>query len=272
MIVRVFPRRTSFTPTDAMAFIGDPPLFLPVADEVHVSVAFTWDRPEGQRLAEAWANHYPVVKLGGPAFASAADGFTPGQYVKHGVTFTTRGCDRACPWCLVPGNEGAFREIPDFAPGWIVQDNNLLMASRSHLLRVFEMLRVQRHAAVFSGGLDTRLMDDWVVDQLRTLRIDQLFLAADTMGSLTALGRALGRLALPRRKLRVYMLCGFGGDTIQEATERVQHVWRLGAMPFVQLYQPAERRIDYSPEWRDFARLWSRPAAMMAQANKEATI
>jgi len=45
-IVRVFPRRTTATPTDEMAFVGDPPppAFRPEADEVHISCTFTWDR------------------------------------------------------------------------------------------------------------------------------------------------------------------------------------------------------------------------------------
>ena len=45
-ILRVFPRRTTATPTDECAFIGNPPMFWPEADEVHVSVAFTWARAE----------------------------------------------------------------------------------------------------------------------------------------------------------------------------------------------------------------------------------
>jgi len=36
-IARVLPRRTSATPDNELAFIGDLPLFLPAADEVHVS-------------------------------------------------------------------------------------------------------------------------------------------------------------------------------------------------------------------------------------------
>jgi hypothetical protein len=52
MIARVFPRRTAATPSDAYAFVGDPPLFLPAdITEVHVSVTFTWDRVEGERVA-----------------------------------------------------------------------------------------------------------------------------------------------------------------------------------------------------------------------------
>ena len=66
-IIRVFPRKTSMTPDDDYAFVGDPPLWRPKADEVHVSVCFTWDIEEGHRLQEAWSQHYPAVKLGGPA-------------------------------------------------------------------------------------------------------------------------------------------------------------------------------------------------------------
>ena len=105
--IRVFPRRTSMTPTDELSFIGDPPLFRSDADEVHISVTFTWDLKEGHRLRDAWANYYDVVKIGGPAInGELPDEFVPGMYVKHGVTITSRGCNRRCPWCLVPDREG----------------------------------------------------------------------------------------------------------------------------------------------------------------------
>lgn len=41
-LIRVFPRRTKWTPTDSYAFVGDPPMMRPEADEVHVSCVFTW--------------------------------------------------------------------------------------------------------------------------------------------------------------------------------------------------------------------------------------
>lgn len=55
-IARVFPRRTSMTPTDDLAFVDCPPplLAMPEIDEVHVSVAFTWYMPKAERLAEEW--------------------------------------------------------------------------------------------------------------------------------------------------------------------------------------------------------------------------
>ena len=263
-VVRVFPRKTSLTPSDKMAFIGDPPMLRPEADEVHVSVTFTWDISEGERLAQAWGNYYPVVKIGGPAFGNVTEQFTPGMYLKNGVTFTTRGCNRKCPWCLVPSREGNLIEIYDFAPGYIIQDNNSLQASNAHQDRVFAMLDKQPRAAVFSGGLDARLVNVWFADKIKSIRLNQLFLAADTAGALRPLERAIKILSLPIRKIRVYVLIGFDDETIEQATERLETVWKFGGLPFAQLYQPPDRFIDYSPQWKQLARTWSRPAAMFS--------
>ena len=259
--VRVFPRRTALTPTDDMAYVGDPPMFLPEADEVHVSVTFTWDIPEGERLVKAWGQYYPV-KVGGPAMGSRANGFEPGLYVRNGVTFTSRGCNNQCPWCLVPPREGRLTEITDFAAGNRVQDNNLLQCSRSHLDKVFTMLRTQR-AVEFTGGLDARLVTGEIADDIRGLRLKQIFLACDTDNGLGPLERAIKVLQLPRDKVRCYVLLAFG-TTIDQCEERLRAIWRVGAMPFAQLYQPPERYIDYSQEWRQLQRTWCRPPAMKA--------
>jgi hypothetical protein len=269
-IIRVFPRKTTYTPIDDLAFIGDPPLFRPPADEVHVSVTFTWDIPEGKRLQAAWSQYYPVVKLGGPAFGSDCSTFISGMYVKPGIIFTTRGCNNSCPWCLVPEREGKLIEIPDFAKGHIIQDNNLLQASHGHIENVLNMLMFQKRAAIFAGGLQSSLIDDWFASQLRFKRIDCIFLAADTPGSLSALEKALKLLwRLDRRQLRVYVMIG---QDMQSDLERLQAVWDLGGLPFAQLYQPPDHYIGYSPEWRAIAREWSRPAAMFAQQAKKGNI
>ncbi len=260
-IIRVFPRRTSLTPRDDYSFVGDPPLMRPEADEVHVSVTFTWDARAGRRLVEAWSQYYPVVKIGGPAFYSLCHTFSPGQYVRNGVTFTSRGCNNECPWCLVRKSEGRLMELPDFSAGHIIQDNNLLQCGSRHLDRVFAMLAGQRGIEL-SGGLDARLVTTAFADRLRGLRIYQLFLACDTAGSLKMLQRAVKRLAMPRDKMRCYVLIGFDGEAISQATARLEGVWAAGCMPFAQLYQPADQWIDYPKEWRDLNRRWSRPAIM----------
>lgn len=259
-MIRVFPRRTSYTPTDALTFIGDPPLWRPPEMPVHVSVTFTWDVPEAERLAEAWGLYYSNVHLGGPAINGEGEGFEPGVYVKEGVTFTSRGCPNRCPWCLI---NSPLSLLP-IIPGHIIQDNNILATGREHMSRVFAMLKGQRKAAIFAGGLESRLVDDWVAEQFRELRIKEVFLAADTDAALRPLQEAVGRLSfLGREKLRCYVLIGRGD--IERARTRLQTVWDLGCMPFAQLYQPPQqKRIAYSQEWRNLARTWSRPAAMRA--------
>jgi hypothetical protein len=260
-IIRVFPRRTSLTPTDDLAFVGDPPMMRPVADEVHVSCTFTWDKKRAERLGMAWGQYYPTF-IGGPAFGGMSEAFVTGRYVKAGVVFTSSGCDNRCPWCLVPCREGQLREYRLFPVGHIIQDNNLLQCSRPHLERVFGMLKGQR-SIEFSGGLDARQVTEWVGEQIRTLRIRQVFLACDTDGGLGPLRKAVKTLGLPRQKTRCYVLCAFNGQTIDEAEGRLREVWHAGCMPFAQLYQPDDQWIKYPKEWRDLARTWSRPAAMV---------
>jgi len=269
-IIRVFPRRTSYTPTDEYAFVGDPPLVRPEARDVHVSVTFTWDIPEAERLAQAWSQYYQYVSIGGPAIGHYTyDKFEPSVYVKEGVTFTTRGCNKWCPWCLVPRREGKLRAL-NFKPGYIIQDNNLLQASKYHIRDVFTMLQRQKKAARFVGGLDATLIDNWVAGHLAELRIGEVFLAADTDSSLKPLEKAVSKLQfLSQRQLRCYVLLGFAGQTIEEAQRRLEKVWEVGCLPFAQLYQPPDRWIDYPKEWKDLARTWSRPAAMFAIHKEE---
>lgn len=263
-VIRVFPRKTSMTPDDAYAFIGDPPLWRPEADEVHVSVSFTWDREEGHRLAEAWANYYPVVKLGGPAFGDSNGEFVPGVYLRHGITITSRGCPNKCPWCLVPNWEGDLRLL-DIKPGWIVQDNNLLATPREHQQAVYDMLRSQGRRVSFPGGLDARLLDGWVANQLRTLPIKEIFTAADTKAGIPILYKIRPKLDfLTKRQRRCYVLIAHPGERIEEAKDRLEAVWQAGFLPFAQLYQPSDRYIDYVHKWKALARTWSRPAAMFA--------
>lgn len=256
------------TPRDEMAFVGDPSMIRPDVDEVHISCCFTWDKGEAMRLKEAWEQYYPIVKIGGPVFDDLDDpihdGFIPGMYVRQGITFTSRGCNFQCPWCLVPKREGKLREFKEIQSGNVIQDNNLLQCSSQHIEKVFTMLKGQR-AIEFTGGLDARLVTDIVAEGLRSLRVRQIFLACDTKQAIHALRKAIKRIGLPRGKVRCYVLLKFNpSETISEATERMIEIWGAGAMPFAQLYQPPDKWIRYPKEWRGFARIWSRPPIMKA--------
>ncbi len=264
-MIRVFPRKTKWTPTDELAFVGEPPFpamlpDVPLSTPVYVSVAFSWDIGLAHQIAASWRRYYSDVRVGGPAFGDPGGAFEPGRFLKSGVTITSRGCPRKCPWCFVPEREGAIRELP-IVPGWIIQDNNLLACSESHVKQVFAMLRRQRRGAVFSGGLDARLLDHWHADALCDMRVSELWFAADSDRAFKPLGRVAWMLSghFPRDKMRCYVMIG-RNETIGQAQERLEKVYQLGFLPFAQLYQGIERQ-EYSAEWKAMARKWSRPAA-----------
>lgn len=247
-----------------MTFVGEPPLIRPEVNEVHVSCVFSWDKPEALRLADAWRQYYPLVKVGGPAFDDPGDNFTPGLYTRLGITITSRGCPLECPWCFVPKREGKLRELL-VMPGWIVQDNNLLQCSKGHIERVFAMCRQQKRAIRFLGGLEAAALTDDIVEQLRSLRIAEVWLSADHDGALPGLRRAVHKLSwLPRDKLRCYVLLGFDRETMEQAQARLEAVWEAGCLPFAQLYRDEKDSMQWSKDWRMLARTWSRPAATKA--------
>ena len=256
------------TPEDDMVYIGNPTLFRPEADEVHISVTFTWDMKEGYRLQQEWAQYYPVVKIGGPAISGSNGEFEPGMYLKRGVTITSRGCTRKCPWCFVPNYEGKIKllEIKD---GHILQDNNILATPRSHQEKVYKMLGRQKEPAKFAGGVDTRLVDDWVAEHFKNMRTSYVFLAADTKGSLKSLKKAVDKLSfLGINKTRCFVMIGYREETVEEAEYRLKSVWDIGCTPHSQLYQPPDKKIRYPQEWMELNRNWSRPAIIRSMMLK----
>lgn len=260
-MIRVFPRRTKWTPTDDLAFVGDPPLsiFRPPEMPVMVSVVFEWDIAEGERLRRAWSDYYPDVRIGGPAFGDPGGEFVPGRFIKKGVTITSRGCPRSCPWCRVHDREGAIREL-EIKPGYIVQDNNLFACSRNHIERVFDMLRAQKRGIVFSGGIDARIFSKYHLDLLSTIKFNDLWFACDTVAGLHDLKRVAGLVKdISIEKRRCFVMIGRPPETIAMAEKRLASVYELGFLPFSQLYR-GPGQIKYSKEWSRLNKKWSRPA------------
>lgn len=266
-ILRVFPRRTSCTPTDDYAVVGDVPLFLPDdIDEVHVSVTFSWDLPEAERLARAYSRIAPV-KIGGPATGESGGDFVPGLYLKRGCTITSRGCNNHCWFCLVPRREGKLKELP-VQPGNNVLDNNLLGCSDAHIKAVFEMLKTQR-SPILTGGLEAKILKPWHVELIAETRIKQLYFAYDTPDDLPPLIDAAKLLKESDewyrwRKCGCYVLIGYPGDTLDKAEQRLITALKLGYSPFAMFYRDPDNKNIKTKEWAVLQRSWTRPAAINA--------
>jgi len=235
-----------------------------------ISVTFTWDIPQAERLYRAWSHFYDDVEIGGPAFDDRGSEFIPERFVKRGVTITSRGCSGSCDFCLVPQREGSTREL-EIKDGWNVADNNLLACSQRHIENVFDMLRRQPEPVIFSGGLDARIFNTWHVDLLKSIRLKFAWFACDIPGSFDYLERVAALMSdFSIEKKRCYVLIGFNGETIEKAEKRLQRVYYLGFLPFAMLYRSAEREIPWSQEWRNLRRKWCRPAAYKQKSGRTA--
>jgi hypothetical protein len=268
-IARVFPRRTKATPKDELAFVGPPPLLcMPEIDEVHISVAFTWDLKYAETLARAWELVGVPVKLGGPAYKKPGGEFVPGLYLEKGYVITSRGCDRHCWFCGVPEREGGVvRELP-IAEGHNVLDDNLLACSQGHILGVFKMLAEQSRRPEFTGGLEAARLKPWHVELLRNVKARRIYMAYDTPDDLEPLrvaGRMLTDAGFTRaaHRLGCYCLIGYRGDTFELAEKRLRETWDAGFVPYAMLYKGESGETDIS--WRRFQREWLRPQIVAAK-------
>ncbi len=273
-LVRVFPRRTKATPDDSLAFVGSPDLLAIAsgADEVHVSVAFTADKPYAEQLADEWRVLGCPVKVGGVAYGDDSLDFIPGRYIKPGYTITSRGCPRRCWFC------GVWKKWPDvnpmpIHPGWNVLDDNLLAAPRPHVEAVFDMLRRQKRRVEFTGGLEALSLQDYQVDLLASLKPrPNCFFAYDPGDEFETLRSAARRLleagfTARSHRLRVYVLIGYPKDTFELAEARLRQMVEIGFTPHAMLWQPdtpSQERFRPAPEWRTFQRRWVRPAIIHA--------
>lgn len=262
-VLRVFPSHTEATPGDGLSVVGDPGLFLPKFDEIHISVTFSWDLEEAERLKRAWSNFGPV-KIGGPAFGKPSGDFIPGKYMKKGNLITSRGCNNRCWFCEAWKREGNVRELP-IEEGWIIHDDNFLACSEKHILNVFKMLEGQPLRPQFRT-LEAKLLESWHVELLKKTKTERVYFSYDDKPDFEDLVKAHKLLKdkgfLNRRKISCYVLCGFKGDTFEAAEKRMLQVVNLGMTPFAMLYQDKEGMRNKA--WLKFQRKWVRPWIIFA--------
>ena len=265
-IIRVFPTKTKLTPDDDMVRFG-PPGFFDSADEVHISVLFTWDKKHAEWLAKQWE---PVakVKIGGPAYNEPSTIFTPGKYVRKGGVITSRGCPNKCWFCSVWKREPRLIELP-ITEGINVLDDNLLACSENHIKSVFKMLQKQKGRIEFTGGFEARLLKDWHINLLVDLNPAQVFFAYDTPDDeepLRVASKMLCSAGFNRQKLRCYCLIGYPKDTIKQAESRLRLCLSLGFFPMAMLWKDNNGSVDCV--WKRFQREWARPAIIYKKLRK----
>ncbi|QIB70682.1 hypothetical protein Ami103574_04380 [Aminipila butyrica] len=248
-----------------MAFIGPLPREIeksnPGIKEVHISVTFTYDIPKAEKLYKSWSRLGVPIEMGGPAFGDRNGDFVPGQYLKPGYTFTSRGCNNKCWFCSAWRDTNGLREL-EIKDGWNILDDNILGTSDHHFMTVMDMLHRQPERPIFTGGIEAKLLRPWQAKLMKEIKTRRLYCAYDTPDDYEPLVEA-GKIfraagfTTASHVLSCYVLIGYRGDTFEKAKSRLIDTIRAGFVPYAMLYRDKGGQVD--PEWRAFQREWCRP-------------
>jgi hypothetical protein len=226
----------------------------------------TYDRVYASKVFRDTPNnpYLPMTALvGGTGYAISADlppeiestrpDFSLWPHWHKSMGFTTRGCIRHCPFCVVPEKEGKLRIVAEFGDVWdgksaevIFLDNNAVAAPFEHFAKVCGDAARAGVTFSFNGGLDARLLTaEHVAAVAHSPYTHTIHMAFDSLAdeaavrSSIALWKAGG--VNTRSRLVVYVLVGFN-TTEEEDLYRIELLASLGANPFV---MPFDRHDAY---------------------------
>ena len=245
-----------------------------VGDTIYISVVFSWQKQEAFQKCVWYRSQGYIVKVGGPAYdkdffymADSGDYQDAVRFHNPDATFTSRGCIRKCPFCIVPKIEGDLRELDDWPVRPVVCDNNLLACSLSHFDQVVDKLKPLKDVD-FNQGLDVRLLTKRHAERIRELDLSVIRLAWDNTKIESRFLKTFQTLidaGFPPSRVRVYVLIGFD-DTPEDALYRLRRVRELKALPNPMRYQPVNAEIKnvyVGDNWNDrllkhYMRYWAR--------------
>lgn len=159
--------------------------------------------------------------------------------------FLTRGCPRACPFCIVADKEGrTSRRVADLKEFWSGQkeikllDPNLL-ACQEHEA-ILQQLIDSGASVDFTQGLDIRLVTTENAKLITKVKIKTIHFAWDNpkQDLINDFIRFKEFSEIDRRKLGVYVLTNFD-STFEEDLYRVYTLRDIGFSPYVMVFDKA---------------------------------
>jgi hypothetical protein len=178
---------------------------------------------------------------------------------EYSLGYTSRGCIRKCPWCIVWRKEGSVREwasLSEFLDPKhdkvILLDNNLLAAPNCE--KVLLELITRRIKVCFTQGLDIRLLNDSNARLLSLCKYRnynwthrRLYFSFDSLEEEPAVLEGIKRLRghnVPPKRLLFYVLVGYGpGPEAYDYAYFLEHDYHRfevlrdqGALPYIMVY------------------------------------
>jgi len=211
-------------------------------DITYASCVFTWHARRRNGL-------FPNVIIGGsgidlkaelpPEVEHVMPDYSLYPNVDFSLGFTSRGCIRRCPWCIVPKKEGIIKPVARIYEFWdprhrriVLLDNNLLAASNWRL--TMDDLIAEGLEVDFNQGLDIRLVNEETVGYLKRVKARQLRFAFDDIAYESTVRKGIELLlanGINSRKLSFYVLVGFNGDDTALERMKVLNSYNVDVYP-----------------------------------------
>ena len=217
------------------------PFFADQYDKIYSSKVFTWT-PIDPYLPERTirgGTGYGIMNTLPDEIEHICPDYSLYPDVKSSYGFLTRGCFRACPWCIVPKKEGKIRphaDITEFAKHKHVtlMDNNVLACEWG--LEQIDKIAGMDLRIDFNQGLDARLIDKQIARLLARVKwIRFIRLACDSQAQKESVKNAVENLRLAGYKGEIFCYVLIKG--IDEALDRIEFCRSIGIKPFGQPYR-----------------------------------
>lgn len=219
-------------------------LMAQVSDKVYVSCVFDWNKKQ----AEQWEGK---AEIGGSGYS--LDIILPREIdeIKPRINlgFTTRGCIRKCPFCIVPKKEGAIKIVGDIYSIWdgkakdvVVLDNNILSLPE-HFRLICRQAKANKIRLDFNQGLDHRLLTQDIIDDMKSISHIEYRFAYDHPSYKPTVEKAIDLLQANKiNRCSWYVLVGFN-TTIKEDLERLNFLRERNQNAYVQRYKKDKQYI-----------------------------
>ena len=214
------------------------PIYADIADKVYVSCVFS----ENRHLAEEWEGR---AEIGGSGYSLTKELPPEIEAIRPRINmgFTTRGCIRNCPFCIVPEKEGKFRIVGDLYDLWdekskdvTILDNNIL-ADPKHFAYICKQSIYPKIRLDFNQGLDHRLLTPEICHWLRRIRHKEYRFAWDFPEDQDSVEKALKMLKEAGiNRSMWYVMVGFN-TTFQQDLMRLDFLRERKQTAFVMRYR-----------------------------------
>ena len=215
----------------------DMPLFAHLSDKIYVSCIFEKNKDK----AREWEDR---ASVGGSGYSLKIELPPEIESIKPRINlgFTSRGCIRNCKFCIVRRKEGKIRAVGDLLDLWNGEDrditllDNNILALPDHFKFICRQARENKLKLDFNQGLDCRLLTQDMVDDIKTIRHDELHFAFDDLEYSGAVDKAITLLQKNDIKRCTWLVLVGYNTTIDEDFCRITHLKQRNQNAYVMRY------------------------------------